>query len=182
DQLSQQIQRDVKEAKRLTEANDVSVFIQYHNREKEHTVMAKNNEYKVTGKDAAKPEAKGNAKGLTAHQKKTLVVALVIVIVVVVSIMVDNSVRNPRTTSEEDAMNQIFGQDVIANNSEITYDTPVEIVTYPPAKINGKEYWQVDVIAGDEPNTKLFGPYYVAASNSKIYLKDAAGQLIPFGV
>ncbi|MEG0853991.1 MAG: hypothetical protein RSF82_08960 [Angelakisella sp.] len=144
--------------------------------------MAKNNEYKVTGKDAAKPEAKGNAKGLTAHQKKTLVVALVIVIVVVVSIMVDNSVRNPRTTSEEDAMNQIFGQDVIANNSEITYDTPVEIVTYPPAKINGKEYWQVDVIAGDEPNTKLFGPYYVAASNSKIYLKDAAGQLIPFGV
>lgn len=120
--------------------------------------------------------------GLSAKHKKTIVVVLVLVAVVLVSIWVDNSVRNPPIKDEIDSMNAIFGQNVVADNKEITYDTAVELVTYPPERINGKEYWRVDVIAGEEPNTKLYGPYYVADKNSKIYLKDAAGQLVPYGV
>lgn len=120
--------------------------------------------------------------GLTAKHKKTIVVVLVLVAVVLISIWVDNSLRNPPIKDEMDSMNAIFGQDVIRNNKEITNDTPVELITYPPEKINGKEYWRVDVVAGEDPNTKLYGPYYVAAKNSKIYLKDAAGQLVPYGV
>lgn len=132
-----------------------------------------------------KAQTKNNSEstgGLTAKHKKTIVVVLVLVAVVLASIWVDNSVRNPPIKDETDSMNAIFGQDVIRDNKEITYDTPVELITYPPEKINGKEYWRVDVIAGDEPNTKLYGPYYVADKNSKIYLKDAAGQLVPYGV
>ncbi|MEG2073981.1 MAG: hypothetical protein RRY54_04380 [Angelakisella sp.] len=138
---------------------------------------------KDMGTGAANMEKATEKKGLLGgKRKKTIVVALVLLLVVMVSIFVDSSLRNPRTKSEDDAMNQIFGQNVVSDNPEIVYETPVEIKTYPPEKINGKEYWQVDVIGGDEPNTKLYGPYYVRSRDSKIFIKDASGQLIPYGV
>lgn len=127
-------------------------------------------------------KANSEPGGLSAKHKKTIVVILVLLVVVAASVWIDNSVRNPPIKDETDSMNAIFGQNVVADNKEILYETPVEIKTYEPEKINGKEYWRVDVIAGDEPNTKLYGPYYVAGNNSKIYLKDAAGQLVPYGV
>lgn len=145
-------------------------------------MSSKKNATKANDKNSKREDSTAEHKGLTAQHKKILVVVLVILVVLAVSIMVDNAVRNPPTKGEDDAMNQIFGQNVVSNNPEIVYETPVEIRTYPSEKIEGKEYWRVDVIGGDAPNDKLYGPYYVRASNSKIYIMDANGKLVPYGV
>ncbi len=128
-------------------------------------------------------EAKGSSASSKAKLKKTLIIVAVIVAVIVVAAVIDHAIRHPRTENETDAMNQIFGQGVISNNPEITYDTPVTINVLEMETIDGKDYYPVEVIAGDEGSEKLYGPYYVRLSDSQIFLKDGTtGQLVPYGV
>ncbi len=128
-------------------------------------------------------EAKNTSAASKAKLKKTIIVVAVIIAVIVVAALIDHSIRHPRTKDETDAMNQIFGQGVISNNPEIEYETPVTINVLELETIDGKDYYPVEVIAGDEGSEKLYGPYYVRLSDSRIFLKDSTtGQLVPYGV
>ena len=106
---------------------------------------------------------------------------------------------NGPVNDENDASNVIFGKNVITNNPHITTDTPAEIIPYPAEDINGVSYYKVTVNIfkeqlkeeeelTEEEKAALYAPesiiftqdYYVAASDSEIYVKDATGNLVVF--
>ena len=136
-------------------------------------------EKKKNGAKSTTPPAKN-----APDKKKILVVVLVIAVIVALSIWIDSSIKNPPINDNMAAANRIFGEDVLAKNPEITYDTEVEMwEDETPQTIEGKEYWGVYVrIYPDTPEAKDF-VYYVAQKDGKIYTMDKdTNKLVPYGV
>lgn len=126
------------------------------------------------------PVAKKNAP----DKKKVLVVVLVIAVIIAASFIIDARVKNPSINDTMAASNRIFGEGVLSNNPEITYDTEVTVwEDEETTAIEGKQYWVVHVeINPETPESKEF-VYYVAQKNGKIYLMDEGTQkLVPYGV
>lgn len=132
---------------------------------------------------AAAPKAVEQASPKKMDYKKVLVVAAAIVVVIIISIFIDNAVRNPRVTDHNDASNRVFAADVLANNPEIEFETPVMVDTQQALEeIDGKSYYKVIVtLYYETPQAKDFF-YYVAQKDGKIYTMDEGGALVPYGV
>ena len=115
-------------------------------------------------------------------KSKIIIVVVVLAVVLMFAVLIDNAVRNPSVKDTTDALNVIFSEGVISNNPEISFDTQVELDIKDPEKIGKYEYYAITVIAGEE-NKKEYGPYYIRAKDSKIFLKDeTTGEMLPYGV
>lgn len=133
------------------------------------------------GKPVAQTEVAITPK--KADKKKMIVVVLVIIAVAAIAVAVDSATRKPKVNNDLEATNRLLEMNVIADNPEIVYETPVEITESVVENIDGKNYYMIKVIADYDTDPKEFGPYYVAEKDGKIFTKDkVTGQLIPYGV
>ncbi len=112
-------------------------------------------------------------------KKKLLIIAGVILAVVLIAVGVDYAVRNPRCTDEVAALNVVI-KDVLMAVDEIGNDDPFSMEVMDNEVVDGKEYFVIRLTNDKTGEEVEVGRYYVKASNSKVYVKDSSGKLVPF--
>lgn len=112
-------------------------------------------------------------------KKKLLIIAGVILAVVLIAVGVDYAVRNPRCTDEVAALNVVI-KDVLMAVDEIGNDDPFSMEVMDNEVVDGKEYFVIRLTNDKTGEEVEVGRYYVKASNSKVYIKDSSGKLVPF--
>ncbi len=132
--------------------------------------------------DQNKPEELNeNLGGKKApSKKKMLTIAGIIAALILVAAGVDYMVRNPRCTDEVAALNVVI-QKVLMSVDEISNEDPFSMEVLDNEVIGGKEYFVIRLTNDKTGEEVEVGRYYIKASNSKVYVKDDAGKLVPFG-
>lgn len=112
-------------------------------------------------------------------KKKLLIIAGVILAVVLIAVGVDYAVRNPQCTDEVAALNVVI-KDVLMAVDEIGNDDPFSMEVMDNEVVDGKKYFVIRLTNDKTGEEVEVSRYYVKASNSKVYVKDSSGKLVPF--
>lgn len=117
-----------------------------------------------------------------ASRKKIIQIVVIIAVLVIGCAAIASMFSGPAVRDEMDAMNVIYGNDVVANNPDLDLELPLEVGCRELTNIEGANYYPVVLISGDETPVATF-EYYVREKDGKIFVMNGdTNKLEPYTV